>query len=109
MDWTAVQELLAKDYFGNTVQNYVIAAATFCALFIGLPIVKLIALKQFEAIAKRTRGDLDDLIVELARKALGPAVFFVTALYLGAQSLALAEGVRRVLPALFALIVTVKA
>ncbi|MBI2104651.1 MAG: mechanosensitive ion channel family protein [Candidatus Omnitrophica bacterium] len=108
-DWTAVQELLAKDYFGNTVQSYVIAAATFCALFIGLPILKAIALKQLEGLAKRTRGDLDDLVVELTRQAFGPAVFFVTALYLGAQSLALAEGVRRILQALFAIVVTVKA
>jgi len=107
-DWTAVQELLAKDYFGNTVQNYVIAAATFCALFIGLPIVKVVALKQLAGLAKRTRGDLDDLIVELTRKSLGPAVFFVTALYVGAQSLALAEGLKRILQALFAIVVTVK-
>lgn len=109
MDWTAVQVLLATDYFGNTVQNYLVAAATFGGLVLGLPLVKAITLRQFEALAKRTRGGFDDLLVELLRKALGPAVFFLTALYLGAQSLVLAGGVQRLLQALFAIVVTVKA
>ena len=34
MDWTALQINLTQDYFGNPLQNYLIAAAVFLAVFL---------------------------------------------------------------------------
>ena len=109
MNWPIVQELLAKELFGNPLQNYAVACGVFFIVIVGLPILKSIVVKQLQALAKRTASDFDDLLVGLLNRVLRGDVYFFTALYLGTLSIELPGNLERIFRALFVIIVVYKA
>ena len=50
----AFQDALTRVVLGNTLQAYLISAAVFLGVFVGLPIVKAIVLRHLKTIAKKT-------------------------------------------------------
>ena len=95
-------------FFRNTVEEYLIAAAVFLGVLVGLPIGKAIILRRLKAVSERTANDFDDLLHDLLRRIVGPFVYLFTALYVGTLFLTLPEGLGGLLQALFVIILTVK-
>lgn len=105
----ALQDAMGSQFLGNTLQDYLISAAVFFAVFAGLPIAKAIVLRQLKTVSKRTANDFDDLIHDLLRRLVGPIVYLLAALYFGTLALTLPEYLDRLLHGLFVIILTVKA
>ena len=84
-------------FFGNTGYDYVVALAIFVGLIIILKIIKVIIVGRLRQLAKKTKTDFDDTLIEVFGKVKPPFYFFV-ALYFGVRVLdlpqALSEGVK---------------
>ena len=104
----AFQETLSIQFLGNTLQAYLVSAAVFLGVLIGLPIVKTIVLRHLKTLSKKTTHDFDDLLHDLLRRLVGPFVYLFTALYFGTLSLALPENLARLLLGLFVIVLTFK-
>ena len=104
----ALLEVMDRQFFGNTVEDYLISAAVFLGVLVGLPIGKAIILRRLKALSQRTANDFDDLLHDLLRRIVGPFVYLFTALYVGTLFLTLPESVGRLLQALFVIILTIK-
>lgn len=109
MDWqTFQQEVLVKEYFGNPVWDYLVAFVVFLAVFTTLPIVKALVIKHLQNLSKKTKSDIDDLLVDLLRRLVGPFVYLFAGLYFGSLLLALPESVANILRTLLVILVTFK-
>ncbi len=109
IDWsTFQQEVLVREYFGNILWDYLVALGVFVAAITALPIIKGGITKRLQALAKKTGNDFDDLLVDLLKRFVGPFVYLLTALYLAALSLTLAESLIGIFQGLFVVIVTFK-
>ena len=104
----AFQETLNSQFLGNTLQVYLISAAVFLSVLLGLPIVKALVLRHLKTLSKKTIHDFDDLLYDLLRRLVGPFVYLFTALYFGTLSLALPESLARLLLSLFVIVLTFK-
>ena len=104
----ALLEVMDHQFWGTTVEEYLIAAAVFLGVLVGLPIGKAIILRRLKAISERTANDFDDLLHDLLRRIVGPFVYLFAALYVGTLFLTLPESLDRVLQALFVIILTIK-
>ena len=104
----ALLEVMDHQFLGTTVEEYLIAAAVFLGVLVGLPIGKAIILRRLKAISERTANDFDDLLHDLLRRIVGPFVYLFAALYVGTLFLTLPESLDRVLQALFVIILTIK-
>lgn len=79
-------EFLSREYFGNAVSAYALAAATFVAVLWGFLIARRIFINRLHALAKLTATHLDDLIVEMLEKVKAPECY-VVAFYLALRPL----------------------
>ena len=104
----ALLDVMDSQFLGNTVEDYLISAAVFLGVLVGLPIGKAIILRRLKAVSERTANDFDDLLHDLLRRIVGPFVYLFTALYVGTLFLTLPEGLSGLLQALFVIILTVK-
>ena len=104
----ALLEMMDSQFLGNTAQDYLIAAAAFLGVLVGLPIAKAIVLRQLKAVSQRTANDFDDLLYDLLRRIVGLFVYLFTALYCGALFLILPDSLDRVLQSLLVIILTIK-
>ncbi|HET7552887.1 MAG TPA: mechanosensitive ion channel family protein [Gemmatimonadaceae bacterium] len=75
--------LLNREFLGNTLLSWLIAAAVFVAVFAALKILRRILLGRFTRLAERTTTGIDDLVADLFRHTHG---WFVLLVALGAAS-----------------------
>ena len=101
MDWTALQTNLTQEYFGNPLQNYLIASAVFLAVFTTLPILRALIMRHLTRLSEKTANDIDDLLVDLLRRLIGPFVYLWAALYFGMLALTLPARATQLLQSLF--------
>jgi len=92
-----LDHLKTLSFFNNTGYDYAIALAIFVGLIIILKIIKMIVVGRLRQLAKKTKTDFDDTLIEIFGKVKPPFYFFV-ALYFGIRVLdlptVLAEGVK---------------
>ena len=100
--------MMDDQFLGNTVQDYLVSAAVFLGVLVGLSIGKAILLRYLKALSQRTANDFDDLLHDLLRRTVGPLVYLFTALYVGTRSLILSESLGHLLQGLFVIILTIK-
>ena len=62
----ALLDVMDSHFLGNTVEDYLIAAAVFLGVLLVLPIARVIILRRLKALSQRTVNDLDDLLHDLA-------------------------------------------
>ena len=79
-------ELLDWTFYGNTVRAWAVAVAIFLAVATALRIARGVLVRRLEKVAARTATQLDDLVVDLARRT---RVYFMLALGLLAGAMAL--------------------
>ena len=109
MDWTTFQEkILVKEYFGNTLWDYIVAVGVFLIVLAALPLIKRATIRHLQALSKRTDNDFDDLLVDLLKTVVGIFVYLFTALYFATRVLVLPETLAQTLRGLFVVIVTFK-
>ena len=108
MDIQSLQQLLNSQFLGNTFQDYLVSAAVFLGVSVGMPIANRLVLRHLKTLTEATRNDFDDLLHDLVRRFVGPFVYLFTALYFGTLSLSLPENLSRLLYGLFVIILTVK-
>lgn len=83
-------------YWGNTVQEYLIALGIIVLGIIMLAIIKGIALKRFHRFAQKTETDADDFILGLIRKGILPLCYALI-VYFGLKYLNLNKGLNNVI------------
>jgi small-conductance mechanosensitive channel len=83
-------------YWNNTAYDYGIALAIFVGAILVLKMFQVIILARLRVMAKRTKTDMDDAMIEIFQKIKPPFYFFV-AIYFAVKQLALPEMVFKVL------------
>ena len=104
----ALLDVIDRQFLGNTVEDYLVAAAVFLGVCVGLPIGKAIILRRLKTLAQRTANDLDDLVIDLLHRLIGPVVYLFTALYVSTLFVTLPDSLRRLLQALVVIILAIK-
>ncbi len=70
-------EFLKHAYFGNSVAEYMLAAATFLGVLWGFLLARRIIINRLQALARLTSTHLDDLIVQMLQKVKAPECYVV--------------------------------
>lgn len=78
----------SNTFLGNELAAYVVAVITFVVALAVLKLIQLVILGRLQTLAKKTKTDLDDLIIEIF-DAFKPSFYVVVSLYLGLRSLVL--------------------
>jgi small-conductance mechanosensitive channel len=73
-------------FLGNTIGEYSIAFIAFVALTVVFRFFQWRVLKRIEVLAKRTKTDIDDTLIQVVR-SLKPAFYYVIAFYFAIQYL----------------------
>ena len=85
-----IKEVLAYYLGGNTLYDYSFALIVFIISIIVLKVFKSVILSRLKKLAKKTKTDIDDLIVDILDKMHWP-FYFLIALYLAVQTLILPD------------------
>ena len=104
----ALVDMMDRQLFGNTVEDYLISVGVFFGVLVALPIGRAIILRRLKALSARTANDFDDLLHDLLRRVVGPVVYLFAALYFGTLLLTLPEGLGRLLHGLVVIVLTIK-
>ena len=88
--------MLQEQYFGNTVQAWLIAAGIFVIAFVVLLALKRVVSKHLKKLSKQTSTEVDDIIVDVVGHTKYLFVLMVS-LYLGSLHLTLSDTARDVL------------
>ncbi len=73
-----LEQLKTVSWAGNTGYDYFLAIAIFVALIIVLKIFQMIILARLNQLAKRTKTDFDDTLIEVFKKIKPPFYFFIS-------------------------------
>ena len=86
--------ILNYHFWGNTLQQYLIALGVFAFSWIILKAFELVGIKKFKALARRTKTDFDDLIVRAFGSLSWPFYLFLS-FYVASQFVKISQGGRR--------------
>ena len=99
--------ILKNTYYGNTVQNYLVACGLFLATFIVLLIVKSVVLHRLQKLAKYTKLKYDDIAIgSLSR--VSKLEIFIIAIYIASRDLTFHKMADTVITTLAIVIVVVR-
>ena len=104
----ALLDVMDSHFLGNTVEDYLIAAAVFLGVLLVLPIARAIILRRLKALSQRTVNDLDDLLHDLLRRVVGPSVYLITALYFSTLFLTLQESLGGLVQGVVVIVLAIK-
>ena len=104
----ALLDVMDSHFLGNTVEDYLIAAAVFLGVLLVLPIARVIILRRLKALSQRTANDLDDLLHDLLRRVVGPSVYLITALYFSTLFLTLQESLGGLVQGVVVIVLAIK-
>ncbi|MDD5749869.1 MAG: mechanosensitive ion channel family protein [Patescibacteria group bacterium] len=99
-----LNSLRAVYFLGNSGYQYFMALLIFFSLFLLLKIFQHLILAHLEKLAKRTKTEFDDVLIEVFRQIRPPFYFFV-AFYFAIKSIQTSEMFDRVLLVLFLIII----
>lgn len=81
-----LQDLLKRDFLGNSMTEYALAAVTFLGTLWGFLLGQRLVIGRLRALAKMTETDLDDLAVAILEKIRAPECYLI-ALYFALKPL----------------------
>jgi len=93
-------DILTKSIGSNTIQDLLIATATFVVVYIALTIIWKFLLKKVRTIASKTSMKLDDVILDVL-EGVGELFYVAIALYSSVQSLSLTPVINVLLKGIF--------
>ena len=85
-------DFLANTFFGNTIQEWLLATLTGVATFVVLRLIAVVAVSRLATLAKGTSSHLDDVVMYSLQKTKGLLVFIVS-LYVAGRVLELPSGI----------------
>lgn len=85
-------EFLQYSYFGNTLQNYLIAIGIFITSIIIAVILRFVIVGILNKYAKKTKTKLDDTLLDIVNKVF-VAIIIIGGLYFGLSALAFPENI----------------
>lgn len=100
-----MNELLDKEYFGNTLQEVLIV---FGAILLGLVLAKIfkrVVLKRISLAVAKTKTTIDDFIVESVGKYVVPMIYFAI-IYSGLKSLVWPVRIMNIFEVVFVVTIT---
>jgi small-conductance mechanosensitive channel len=83
-----MMELLQQSYWGNTVQDYIIAGSIFIVCIVVILLFKRILLQRLKVWAASTHGTIDDFLISGMERSLLP-LLYVGAFYAAISNLTL--------------------
>ena len=95
---------LEFEIVGNTGSNYLLAIIIFVALIVVLKIFQVVVLRRLKKAAKKTKTDLDDVLIKLVDKIKPPFYIFV-ALYIAIKLLMLSDFLSKLIDSLFIIVI----
>lgn len=104
---TTLQETLAREFFGNTLEAYAVAGGVFGLTLVALWILQAVGINRLHAFARRTATDIDDFLIGLLRQITFPVQLLI-ALYLAARSLVLPTSIGKALQFFFVIVLSYK-
>ncbi|MFH1564752.1 MAG: mechanosensitive ion channel family protein [bacterium] len=78
--------LLNFKFWNNACKDYLMAAIIFFALLAIFKIIQTMVLRRLEKIAKKTKTNIDDVLIEIA-KGIKPPIYFLLAIYFSVKFL----------------------
>lgn len=100
-----MEELLDREYFGNSVQEYLIMLGGIALGLLLVLIFKKIILKRLAKLVAKSETSIDDFVVESVRLYVVPIVNF-TIIYAGLKTLVWPERVTDILEVVYVVIIT---
>ena len=92
---------------GNSLEAYLRALAIFAGWIVVSKLVKVLVLARLKVVAKRTKGDLDDFLIETISK-VNWWFFAAVGAYISAQSLELPDMASRTVKYFFVIVMTIQ-
>ena len=85
-----MQNILSQIIFNNPISLYIWSIVIFIAIFAVLRIIKTVVVEQLHKLAKKTKTDSDDFIIEIIKK-ISKFFYYSVALFFAARILSLPE------------------
>lgn len=102
-----ITNLLDWRFFGNTVQDYLIAVGVFTLIYVGAWVLKVLTAGRLKRLNERIPTAVGGACLQLLNH-VGPLVYFLLALYLATRSLSVTPSVARIFQIAFVVILTYK-
>lgn len=99
-----ILKLNSVSFANNTLYDYFLAFVIFLALILALKIFQVIILSRLYKIAKKTKTDFDDVLIEIF-KSIKPPFYFFLAVYFSIKSLKFPELVDKTIFILFIILI----
>ena len=99
-----LENLKSYTLWGNTGYDYLVAVIIFIGLIIVLKIIQSIIVGRLKKLAKRTRTDLDDVLISVFT-SIKPPFYLLLAFYFGFRSLSVPEMAEKVIYVLFLIVI----
>ncbi len=88
----------------SSVADYVLAGLIFIGVALVLKVFQLIILKRLKALAKKTKTDFDDVLIEIFER-IRPPFYFLVALYFGIKTVVLPDIVSKIVDIAFIVVI----
>ncbi|MDA3802285.1 MAG: mechanosensitive ion channel family protein [Patescibacteria group bacterium] len=92
------------DSLGNSSKDYVLTVAAFLVILLCLKLIQKSVIGRLKQLAKRTKTDFDDVLVDIL-KGLKPPFYFIVSLYFSLRFLSLSGTLNKIIDAVFLVVV----
>ena len=101
---TFIEQLQAFSFWNNTGYDYALALVILIASVIVLKIFQVVILSRLRKLAKKTKTDLDDVLIDVFT-SLKPPFYFVIAVYIGIKVLTLPDLLTKIVDIVFLIVI----
>ena len=101
---TFIEQLQAFSFWNNTGYDYALALVILIASVIVLKIFQVVILSRLRMLAKKTKTDLDDVLIDVFT-SLKPPFYFVIAVYIGIKVLTLPDLLTKIVDIVFLIVI----
>lgn len=99
-----IEQLKEFNFWNNTGYDYALALVILVGAIIVLKIFQVVILSRLRKLAKKTKTDLDDVLIDVFT-SVKPPFYFVIALYIGIKVLALPELLTKIVDIVFLIVI----
>jgi len=82
-----MEEIFKYQFLGNPVTSWLIAIALTIASYLLVLLIKKIVLQKFRLLAKKTRNNIDDTIIDLFQNKTNSFIVLILSLYIGSLAI----------------------
>jgi large-conductance mechanosensitive channel len=90
-----LNQILVFDFANNTGRDYLIALGIFVFVLLVLKLFKVFILNRLKSLAKKTKNDFDDAVIEFIEQIQWPFLIFM-AFYVATKSLVFSRKIHQI-------------